>query len=455
MKKFAFAAMLALGLVALMAPPAAFAQDEKPFTIHGEVRSRLEYNNNTQDFTDSDAGPGFDDGAGYFPYRIRIAAEGHFTRNVTAWIEFQNTGLFGEQNFFFADSSPRRFNDPLRSGTQLYQGYINIGELWSKDFSLRIGRQEMVYGNEFIFGDEDFYSGISHDGIVGTFDKDKWDLHVFYTRVTEDSVFQFADQDFPPDVVVVNGDADNVETLGGYFTWDITKNSDFDGYIVNVNDRSEGGRWQTIGARWGRDGWDHNGLVWNIEYAIQMGQLVTEGNASPGPDVDAGGQAGEGLIGWNFKGNKNTHRVFGRFEMATGDDVTSTDENEGWVPLFGEIHNRAGRGDWFRVDADPTALGGGISGGLFAWAVGYTGLFNQKHEIGAQYWDYSLEEDNDNPNGDGLGQAFDVWYALNFTKNVALEASYSNLSPDDALTIPAGGADDSVERFYGQIRLRF
>src|SRR5262245_50620273 len=89
MKKFAFAAMLALGVVALMAPPVAMAQDEKPFTIHGEVRTRLEYNNNTQDFADKDvAGFASDDGAGYFPYRMRIAAEGHFTRNVTAWIEF-------------------------------------------------------------------------------------------------------------------------------------------------------------------------------------------------------------------------------------------------------------------------------------------------------------------------------------------------------------------------------
>jgi len=449
MKKFAFAALLALGVVALMAPPQAFAQEDKPFVIHGEVRSRLEYDNNTQDF-DSDN----DDGGGWFPYRVRIAAEGHFTKNVGAWIEFQNTGLFGETGPFTGFDTDRRFNDVARSGTSLYQGYITFDQLWSKNFSLRFGRQEMVYGNEFIFGDEDFYSGISHDGIVGTWDNDKWDLHVFWTRVVEDSVFQFADQDFPPDTIFVNGNADNIDQFGGYFTWNITKNSMFDGYIVNVNDRGTGGRYQTIGARWGRDGWDHNGLVWNIEYAIQTGDFTTANVG--GIDESAGGSASEGLLGWNFKGDKSVHRVYAKYEMATGDDTTSTDEFEGFVPIYGEIHNRTGHGDWFRVAHDATALGGfGASYGLMAWSVGYTGMFNNgTHELGAAFWDYSAEEDNDDPLGDGYGTAFDVWYGLNFSKNVAIEASYSQLSPDDLLT-GGGAADDTVERFYGNLRLRF
>ena len=457
MKKFAFAALLALGVIALMAPPQAFAQDEKPFVIHGEVRTRLEYDNNTQDFTDQDANTAFDsdDGGAWFPYRIRIAAEGHFTKNVGAWIEFQNSGLFGEQGLFLGASDPRRFNDPFRSGTQLYQGYITLDQLWSKDFSLKIGRQEMVYGNEFIFGDEDFYSGISHDGVVGTWTKSKWNLHVFWTRVVEDSVFQFADQDFPPDVVAPNGDAANIDQYGGYFSWQITKNSMFDGYIIEVNDRGVGGQFQTFGARWGRDGWDHIGLVWNIEYALQTGDESTAFISGGAEDVSAGGSASEGLIGWNFKGDKNVHRVYAKYEMATGDDGTSTDKDEGFIPLWGEIHNRTGHGDWFRVASNSTALGGfAANDGLFAWSVGYTGMFNNgKHEIGAAYWDYSAEEDNDDPNGDKYGTAFDVWYGLNFSKNVAIEASYSNFSPDDLLT--AGGNSDSVERFYANLRLRF
>ena len=165
MKKYAFAAFLALGLLALLAPPQAFAQEEKPFTLHGELRFRAEYNSNANDF-DSDV----DDAAMYWPYRARIAAEGHFTDDVSAWIEIQNTGLFGEQGLLlgpFDATAARRFNDDIRSSMELYQAVLTLDKLWSDSFSLRFGRQEMVLGNEFMFGDEDFYSGISHDGVVG------------------------------------------------------------------------------------------------------------------------------------------------------------------------------------------------------------------------------------------------------------------------------------------------
>ena len=135
MKKFAFAACLALGVIALLAPPQAFAADEKPFTIHGEVRMRAEYNNNATDFDDDgDLFGDGDDQAMYFPYRARIAAEGHFTDDVSAWIEFQNTGLFGEQGLFlgpFDATAPRRHNDPFRSTTSLYQAAITLNKLSS------------------------------------------------------------------------------------------------------------------------------------------------------------------------------------------------------------------------------------------------------------------------------------------------------------------------------------
>src|SRR5215813_11745473 len=89
MKKLLYVALLAAGVVIMMAPPV-MAQEEKPFTIHGEVRFRGEYDNNTSDFNND-----LDDGALFYPYRVRIAAEGKFAKNVSAWIEFQNAGIAG------------------------------------------------------------------------------------------------------------------------------------------------------------------------------------------------------------------------------------------------------------------------------------------------------------------------------------------------------------------------
>src|SRR3989442_4757056 len=88
MKKLLYVALLAVGVIILMTPPA-MAQEEKPFTLHGELRFRGEYNANAQDF-DKNNTAGADDQYNFWPYRVRIAAEGKFTKNVTAWIEFQN-----------------------------------------------------------------------------------------------------------------------------------------------------------------------------------------------------------------------------------------------------------------------------------------------------------------------------------------------------------------------------
>jgi hypothetical protein len=490
MKKFAVAALLALGVVALVSPQAAWAQDDKMFTIHGEVRARAEYQNNTFDFTDQDANSVFDsdDGAFFFPYRIRIAAEGRFSDTVSAWIEFQNTGVFGGDN-----DGPRKtgFSDPYGiigngdSAVELYQGYVTLGELWSKHFSLRIGRQEIVLGNEFIMGDEDFYGGISHDGIAGMWDYDKVDFTAWYTRAFEDSVSNFKG-DLTPDIpfagyyyAFINGDAENHEQFGGYATFGVGKDQVVDVYLVNNNDRGTGGRYQTVGGRYARDGWDKKGFIWNVEIAQQFGSVASE--LISGADVDASGMGAEGWFGFQFGGGNNVHRVYGRLEYATGneddDDVTTLDdEYEGFLGLYGEFHNRAGRGDWFRVQGDDTTYGAGttflgtqfVDSGLMALSVGYTGHFGEKHEIGAAFWDYQAEQEVDvlSPGApatadfqDDLGSAFDVWYGFNYSKNVAFEASYSNLSPGDALTSDGVAAtsdpDDSVERFYGQIRLRF
>jgi len=121
MKKLLFVMVLALGVVALMTPPA-MAQDEKPFTIHGEARFRDDYNSNTTDFN-TDSG----DGGSFWPYRIRLAAEGHFAKNITAWIEFQNASVFG------GDGSPvKNGHGEVDQGgnAQLYQGNITIDGLW-------------------------------------------------------------------------------------------------------------------------------------------------------------------------------------------------------------------------------------------------------------------------------------------------------------------------------------
>lgn len=427
MKKYLYVALLAFGVVMLMAPPA-MAQDDKPFTIHGEFRFRGDYIANQDDLNDD-----LDDQALFWPYRARIAAEGKFGKNVGVWIEFQNASVAGGED-------PEKFgnHNDIADLATLYQGSISIDKLWSNNFNVRIGRQEIVAGNELLLGDLDFYTGIAHDGLVGNWKFDKWNLMFWYTRPDEDSVNSTDAGTVPPDNVGPGGPGTE-HFVGAYATWPFKKQM-FDVYFMNLNSSGPGLDIQTVGVRWARDT-PNEGLFWSAEFALQSGDVSAT--------VDAGGTVFEGWIGYNI--NKK-HAVYGKYLMASGDEP-SVDEDEGFVTLFGDFHNRAGRGDWFRLDDDATDIAGFGGGGLEALSVGYTGRVSDKAEWGAAYWQYTVAETAGGA-PDDLGQAIDVYINYNYSRNLAFTASLSQLSPDDALT---GGAapDDDVTRLYAQARLRF
>jgi hypothetical protein len=444
MKKYIFAAILAVAVLALIAPQyAKAAEGDQKFTVHGEVRFRGDYTDNADDFDDDGT---FDDQGLFFPYRVRLAAEGKFSKNVSAWVEFQNAGVAGGDA---VGTDPFRAGFDLfgaqGNGVELYQGNMTLDELWSKNFSLRIGRQEITAGNELLLGDLDFYNGITHDGGVGMWDLDNVDVMIWYTR-PHDNVLAIEGAGFaPPGSLGTFSSGENVHFAGGYATWTFDKDQMFDVYLMNLN--GFGMNVQTVGARYAYDVMNRDGMFWDIELATQFGDADV--------DVDASGMAGEGWFGYNWKRGANTHRVYVRAEYATGDDATTTDEDEGFLSLFGDFHNRTGRGDWFQVASDSSLVSGGIGGdgGLVALSVGYNGFYNDRHEFGAAYWDYTLEEDNGGE--DALGTAFDIWYGFNYSRNVNFTVSVSQLSPDDALTGGSPSPDDSVMRIYGQARLRF
>jgi hypothetical protein len=223
--------------------------------------------------------------------------------------------------------------------------------------------------------------------------------------------------------------------MGGYATFGVNKHS-FDVYILDLRNHEIDFDVMTYGGRYS---WNNpDGLFWNIEYAMQTGDVDAT--------TDAGGDVMEAWLGYHF--NKK-HAIWGKYAAASGDDAAA--DYDGFIPLFGDFHNRLGRGDWFQLSDTTTALGVGGTTGIDAYAIGYTANPNDKTEWGVAYWDYSAAESFGGP--DGLGQAIDLYVSHKYNDNLTFSASGSQLSPDDGLT--GGGADDSVYRIYGQARIRF
>ena len=145
--------------------------------------------------------------------------------------------------------------------------------------------------------------------------------------------------------------------------------------------------------------------------------------------------------------------------MASGDDDPTDSDENGFIPMFGDFHNRMGHGDWFQLSGTPTFLNGGIGdAGIQGLAVGWNGMFASNHEIGVELWSYKSDQDVPIAGGatsDKIGKAVDVWYGYNYSKNLTFTAALSQFSPDDAITGAGGAPDDKAVRLYGNARLRF
>src|SRR5467141_2463038 len=317
MKKLMYVALLAIGVIVMIAPPV-MAQEEKPFTIHGEVRSRGEYQANA-----SDLNKDVHDSGDFWPYRVRIAAEGRFAHNVSAWIEFQSAGNAGGTGTPVRQGNLDVF---AGEGVEMYQGNITLNQIWSKNFNLRIGRQELVAGNELMLGDLDFYSGQSHDGFVGNWNLKKVNVMVWATRPNQAGINRLTSNFTSPDNTAITGQAETQSFLGGYATWTFMKDQIFDVYLMDLDTKLVSNV-ETVGPRYAHDLAGKTGFFWDIELAKQFGKALY---VPAGTDVKAEGNVAEGWFGYNWRSGKNNHRVYGRLEQASGDKTSSAGKDEGF-----------------------------------------------------------------------------------------------------------------------------
>jgi hypothetical protein len=463
MKKFLFMFLL----VAAVAGAFSFvlaaedeAMGEKKFVLHGEIRQRADYNENLSDFSD-DFG---DDSYLMFPYRARIAAEGHFTKDITGYVEFQAFGVWGDtppiRGFAFgpvgADNvfgpffpTNNNIDQNANSGqlfgndVELYQAFISLNNIGGSNFSLKLGRQEIVKGTEMLLGDNDFYSGISHDAAMASWQSDHFDLAFWWSRPLQ-TPFP-ATTAAPP-----TPDHDSVNFYGAYLDWDrYDSGIGWAAYALNYQsaalvsplpDPSRRQFW-TIGGRVDRDVTGKSGIYWNAELAYQTGDW------NNGPD---GGDTGsikamgwEGTIGYNFHGDHD-NKVQVIYDMASGDDDPADDDAENFDPLFQDSHDRYGLTDIFTFS------------NLTVWGVGFHSTMGDRSSWGVDYFNQSLTEEDPVLDEDQLGQELDGWWKFQYTTNTQIMAGVAWFDPGDAIDAALSpiGTDAGI-RFLAQARLRW
>jgi hypothetical protein len=169
--------------------------------------------------------------------RTRLNVRADFTDEVNAFIEFDSNDQWGEDfrsNYATGVDGRALTNDDI----EVYQSYIETTNTFGAPLRLRIGRQELSFGNEWLVGRNDGgmkFFGISFDAVRATYATDLFSVDAFAAKLAERSPLE------------EDGDTDFYGLYGSYLG---VENFTFDAYWFFLRD--------ALGYR------DTNGLISNL-----------------------------------------------------------------------------------------------------------------------------------------------------------------------------------------------
>jgi len=120
---------------------------------------------------------------------LNITAD--FTDQVTAFIEFESWGLWGETNALgneFRSNYITGVDSRAWTGddVEVFQAYIEAKEMFGYPVSLRVGRQELIFGESWLVGSRVSPTlGISYDGVRATYAHEDFTVDAWWTKLAE------------------------------------------------------------------------------------------------------------------------------------------------------------------------------------------------------------------------------------------------------------------------------
>jgi hypothetical protein len=165
--------------------------------------------------------------AAFVEQRTTVSVSADFTDDVSAFIELDSYEIWGTN---FRDSyifSANAAQSAVANDVDVYQAYIEMREAWGYPLTIKIGRQEIKLGSEWLVGNNDTaagFTGLSFDGITANYAADAWNVTALWSKLAEKGA------------VEEDGDLD---MYGLYFTYTGLEDWTIDAYWLYVRDAAE------------------------------------------------------------------------------------------------------------------------------------------------------------------------------------------------------------------------
>jgi hypothetical protein len=394
--------------------------------------------------------------------RLNIGAE--LTEGVSAFFELQDIEIWGTAAGPMDGSAeigmpltgvPSLLCDEMYDDFSLYQGYILIQDVGGYEgLALKIGRQEVTFGTEFILGNNDFGPGLSHDAVAAVYGQDDMTVILVAAKIVEGITVGGTEDDADVDLYAILSSYTGLEdaVIDAYFLF--LRSADLVGsgpifppVAPEVPTDQESSQLYTIGARIGGM-WD--AMDYNLEGAFQFGDNGWGGDFESWA-VDAG-------IGYTFDMDMQPRLGF-TYTFMSGDDDENDDNIETFIAPLADNYHRYGYMDLFG------------SGNLNVMKLSATACPTEKigvclhalHLLAVEHEDQiaplvvptaSVGNDGTNANADTIGTELDLVLDYAYSEDLDFELAFAYLFAGPYIEDVFGSKED-MYRIYLQAKLVF
>lgn len=339
--------------------------------------------------------------------RTTLGVAADFSEEVSANITLDNYGVWGDLGSSDTD-------------VELHEAYITLGNAIA-EFDLKIGRQELELGDEFLVGNNSTASGYDHfsyDGIVATRSTDAFDITLLNLKLDEEDGFDADEVD------------EDTDLRGVYVTYNGIENHTIDGYVLQLRTGQPGAdndELLTLGARaYGAFG---GAFDYEVEFATQSGDMAND-------TVDYEGDAFTAELGYTFDSNLQPRVYVGVASFSGADDADEAAFNR----MFSdhEYSEFLDEGNMTNVLVIRAGVGADVS---------------EKVHLSAVVT--QLELDEEILDEDEVGTEIGLYANYQYSEDVAVELGLATFLNGDYIEETVGDDEDDPIYVYAEISLAF
>ena len=358
----------------------------------------------------------------FIEQRTRLNVKADFTQEVSAFIELDSYDVWGEDfRSMYICGNDMRGTDNV----DLYQAYIEARNMWDTPLTVRVGRQEIALGNQWLVGVNDtssLFTGLSFDALRVTFANDVVSIDAIAAKLAE-TYNDFGDGDV--DLYALYGSYLGIEdvTLDAY--WMFIR--DDQGLLAGLIDGTTADI-HTFGLRGA-------GVIGGFDFELEAAYQIGDVDGVPSgcwlgfgeAEVEYDNFGANMEVGYTFDASWQP-RVFARGAYLGGgeDDSTCWHPNDRTLPF-----NRLFSNVQYSEFLDDFTFANGALSNVIVMSLGMQALVTESLEL-SLVGNYLLAE-NDYDTDDTLGWELGLYGEYNYSEDLAIRAGYAHFFGDEAL----------------------